>query len=163
MKKIILLIGLLVSPMSHSHDLYEKPISPIMYENVIIPLLREIEPISGVKLPDSMPNVFVASRRAIEKAYCKGEESCNVAAITDDKTGDIILSPALLQLNLFTVSVIFHELVHWAQVKNNMFVETDECVHWAKSEMHAYNAQSKFLMKHGVRGLDVPDLLTQCK
>lgn len=164
MKIIILLLGVLAAFGSQARDLEKNPLPPIMYENLVIPLLSEVTAITGLSLPDERPKVYLASRHAIEEAYCSEErKDCHVAAITDDDTGDIFLSPVLLQINVLTASVIFHELVHWAQIKNKMFVNEPSCLHWAKSEMHAYGAQSKFLEKHTGNGFEVPDLLSQCK
>jgi len=164
MKKIIFLLALLVTARSHAQEISKTPIPPIMYENLIRPLMTEITEITRLPLPKEQPKVYLASRQAIEAAYCKDvNHDCHVAAITDDETGEILISPALLQINLFTASVVFHELVHWAQVKNNLFKNEPDCLHWAKSEQHAYTAQSNFLKKHGSTGFAVPNLIEQCR
>jgi riboflavin synthase len=154
---------LLATP-SQAEDISRTPVPPMFYQAVIEPLIPEVTAITRLPVPPDMPNVYMASRQSIEQAYCgNAKHDCHVAAITDDKTADIVISPALLQVNLFTASVIFHELVHWAQVKNHMFTDEADCAHWAKSEMHAYTAQSRFLESHGGRGFAVPDLLAQCR
>jgi hypothetical protein len=164
MKKIMFFLTLMVAVQSHAQEISKTPIPPIMYENLIRPLMTEITEITRLPLPKEQPKVYLASRQAIEEAYCKNAgHDCHVAAITDDKTGEILISPTLLQINLFTASVVFHELVHWAQVKNGMFKNESDCRHWAKSEQHAYTAQSRFLQKHGAAGFAVPNLLEQCK
>jgi len=164
MRQLFLWMLAAVSVTAQADDMSKTPIPQIMYQNLIIPLLPEVREFTRMALPDELPKVFMASKKDIEQAYCHdSKHDCHVAAITDDKTGEIIISPALLQLNLFTASVVFHELVHWAQVKNHMFSDEADCVHWAKSEMHAYTAQSRFLEHHGGRGFPVPDLLAQCR
>lgn len=164
MRNILLLLGLALATQSHAKDLERTPIPPIMYDNVIRTLMTEVTTMSGLPLPAEEPRVYLTSRHSIEENYCnESRKDCHVAAITDDETGEIYLSPVLLQINVLTASVIFHELVHWAQVKNHTFANEPDCFHWAKSEMHAYTAQSKFLEKHTGQGFEVPNLLDQCK
>ena len=164
MKKLFFFLSLLAPVVCSAADINKTPLPPILYQNLIERLIPEVTEITRLPVPDEKPQVFVADRNQIELAYCGNQQhDCHVAAITDDKTGEIILSPALLQLNVFTASVVFHELVHWAQVKNGMFTDEPDCIHWAKSEMHAYTAQSRFLEKQAGRGFPVPDLLAQCR
>lgn len=160
----MLLALLLMVPAALAQQLEARPLPQIYYSNLIKPLMEEIKTLTRLPLPRSQPRVFLADRRAIEQIYCPQQlHDCHVAAITDDKTGDIILSPELLQINVYTASVVFHELVHWAQVKNHLFAQDRGCVHWARSEQHAYTAQSRFLELHGARPLTVPDLMAQCR
>lgn len=160
---ITVMLSLLTTTI-YAQDLDKIELSPLLYENLITPLLVEVIEISGLKMPTDKPIVYIAHRHQIQKVYCTDNTTnCTVAAITDEETGEIYLSHALLQTNLFTVSVIFHELVHFVQIKNKLFQEYSGCVYWAKSEMHAYSLQSKFLVKHGTNGFVVPNLLDQCK
>jgi hypothetical protein len=164
MKKILFFLVLLTAPAGQAEPIAKSPLPPVFYQNLIEPLMTEITEITRLPLPKERPQVYIVSQVQIQESYCQSQQhDCHVAAITDDKTGEIMLSPALLQINLFTVSVIFHELVHWAQVKNHLFSDEPDCLHWAKSEIHAYTAQSRFLEKHNGHGFAVPDLLAQCR
>ena len=140
------------------------PLPDIYYANVIAPLLPVIEEITRLPVPHELPVVYLAPREYIEKLYCSPKTAyCGVAAVTDELTGEITLSSGLSPGNLLGISVIFHELVHWAQIKNHLFDDEADCAHWAKREMHAYTAQSRFLDAHGVHGFHVPDLLSSCR
>lgn len=142
------------------------PLPDIYYANVIAPLLPVVEEITRLPVPlnHELPVVYLAPREYIEKLYCGPKTAyCGVAAVTDEQTGEITLSSGLSPGNLLGISVIFHELVHWAQIKNHLFDDEADCAHWAKREMHAYTAQSRFLESHGHRGFSVPDLLSSCR
>lgn len=147
----------------HTEEISKTRISPNIYDATVEPLLVDIKTILNVDLPNGKPDVFIAPLSEIQKAYCEHDRACNVAAITNRETGDIIMTTGFIPNNLISVSILFHELVHWVQVKNGMFINETECMFWAKSEMHAYQAQSKFIEKNGGRPFDVPDLTVQCK
>lgn len=165
MSKILTIFCFFMITPVYAQNIDKAPLPPFLYEQLIKPLLQEVPEITKLNLPKEEPKVFISSRESIEELYCKnGKNTCHVAAVTDDKTGEILLSPALImQINVFTASVVFHELVHFTQIKNHLFENESNCKHWAKSEMHAYTAQSNFLIKHGVSGFEVPNLLRQCK
>ena len=147
----------------HTQEITKTRISQNIYDATVEPLLSEIRQILNTDLPDGKPDVFIAPISEIQRVYCEPNTSCNVAAITNRETGDIIMTTGFIPNNLISVSILFHELVHWVQVKKGMFKDEPECLFWAKSEMHAYKAQSKFIEKNGGRPFEVPDLTEQCK
>jgi hypothetical protein len=162
--RLILVLCLLYTAVSNAMDIERKPLPAVFYQRIIAPLIPEVLELTRLPLPPDPPVIYLSTRQTIQGLYCRDEyKNCAVAAVTDDKTGEITLSQELLSLNTITVSVIFHELVHWAQVKNHMFEDEADCAHWAKSEMHAYTAQSRFLIIHTGHGLTVPNLLEQCR
>ena len=164
MRTLLLVILLSAAPCILSQELPRVPLPDVFYQHIIQPLLPEIEIITRLPLPSTLPVVYLARRADIQAVYCNADSrECSVAAVTDARTGDITLSQELLMSNLVTISVVFHELVHWAQIKNHLFDDEADCAHWAKSEMHAYTAQSRWLALHGAHGFAVPDLLTTCR
>jgi len=155
---------LLTVSISNAKDIEREPLPEVFYHRIIEPLIPEVLELTRLPAPLDPPVVYLAPRDYIRSLYCHEDVlNCGVAAITDDKTGEITLSQELIMTNIVTISVIFHELVHWAQVKNHLFENEADCAHWAKSEMHAYTAQSRFLILHTGHGLAVPNLLEQCQ
>lgn len=138
-------------------------INPLLYKANILPLLKDIEYMLAIDLQGELPIVYTAPRDQIARAYCEGESSCSVAAVTDRRTGEIYVIPGLIVNNLGAASVVFHELVHWVQVKQGWWKEDPDCVRWAKQEMHAYKLQSVWLVRNGARAFEVPNLLDQCR
>lgn len=126
-------------------------------------LLDEIQLLLDLKIPTERPLIFLTSKEEIVKSYCDTTDKCNVVAVTDNKTGIIYLDAMMEFNNVYNVSILYHELVHFVQIKNNMFSNLTDCKKWAASEMHAYKAQSDWLIYHNVRGFKVPDLSVQCK
>jgi hypothetical protein len=162
--RLLIVLLILASGVSNAKDIVRTPLPDIFYQRVIVPLIPQVLEITRLPTPPELPTIYLASRQDIQSLYCSLDTpNCGVAAVTDDKTGEITLSQELIMANLITVSVIFHELVHWAQIKNHLFEDEADCAHWAKSEMHAYTAQSRFLMLNGAHGLIVPNLLEQCR
>ena len=162
--RLLIVLLILASGVSNAKDIVRTPLPDIFYQRIIIPLIPQVLEITRLPTPHELPIIYLADREDIQTLYCSEDTpQCSVAAVTDDKTGEITLSRELLMTNLVTISVIFHELVHWAQVKNHLFEDEADCAHWAKSEMHAYTAQSRFLIFNGGHGLIVPNLLEQCR
>lgn len=126
-------------------------------------LLEDMKTILQISLPLERPTIYLTNREQIMEAYCEAKYRCNVVAVTDNKTGVIYLDAKTELNNIYSVSVLYHELVHFVQIKNNMFNNLDDCNRWAASEMHAYKAQSDWLIYHNMRGFKVPDLSQQCK
>jgi len=163
MRLFTLLILLLLASVGHAQEITKTKLSQNTYDVTVRYLLEDIKQILETDLPDEQPEIYIASITDIQRAYCDEKQNCNVAAITDRKTGEIVVSTAFIPNNLISVSILFHELVHWVQVKKGMFKDETECMFWAKSEMHAYQAQSKFVAKYDGKGFVVPDLTGQCK
>lgn len=163
MKHILTLLMLFFVSTGHAQEITKTELPKIIYDNTVEQLLRDVKEILDVELPDEKPKIYVASIEQIRNVYCEEKTHCNVGAITDRTNGDIILNVGFLPNNLYTVSILFHELVHWVQVKNKMFENETECMFWAKSEMHAYQAQSKFIEKNGGRPFEISDLTLECQ
>jgi hypothetical protein len=147
----------------YSQEITKIKISQNIYDATVKYLLEDVRLILDTDLPSEQPEIYIAPITAIQDAYCEEKRHCNVAAVTDRKTGEIVMSTGFIPNNLISVSILFHELVHWVQVKKGMFKNESECMLWAKSEMHAYQAQSKFVAKYDGKGFEVPDLTEQCK
>jgi len=164
MRRCLVLLLLLTVSISNAKDIEREPLPEVFYQRIINTLIPEVLELTRLPTPLEPPVIYLAPREYIQSLYCREDtKNCGVAAVTDDKTGEITLSQELLSYNIITISVIFHELVHWAQVKNHLFEDEADCAHWAKSEMHAYTAQSRFLIVHTGRGFAVPNLLEQCR
>lgn len=162
MRTIAFLALVFFTCVGHTEEISKVRISQNIYDATVLPLLNDLKTILDTDLPDKNPEVYIASIEEIQKAYCASDIPCNVAAITNRNTGVIIMTTGFIPNNLISVSILFHELVHWVQVKKGMFKDEPECLFWAKSEMHAYKAQSKFIEKNGGRPFDVPDLTKKC-
>ena len=102
----------------------------------------DVEKILKVKAPNEKPKIMVAPREKIKELYCEDLNKCNVVAVTNRETGEIIVSEGFIPNNAFSVSILFHELVHWFQVKHKMFTTESDCLNWSKAEIHAYKAQA---------------------
>lgn len=163
MRLIILLAVLVVGPASHAYEINKREMPKPIYEAVVGTLLPELSQILNMPLPADPPKISIASAQEIQKAYCKEDESCSVAAITNRDTGEIVLHEGFIPNNLFSVSILVHELVHWVQVKNQWFADQKDCDKWAMQEMQAYHVQAQWLSKHGHPGFHVPNLRAQCK
>lgn len=135
----------------------EPMIRPLVQE-----LLEEASLLLKINIPSEFPIIYLASREEIINEFCKENEPCSVVAITDGNTGIIYLDAKMELNNIYNVSVLYHELIHFLQVKNNMFVNLEGCHKWAAAEMHAYKAQSQWLNHHLKPGFRVPDLNAQC-
>lgn len=133
-----------------------------LYGPLINQLLEEIKVLLGLEVPSEQPQVLVTTREQLVEAYCN-KDVCNVAAVTDSKSGIIYIDSKLELGNIYNVSILYHELVHFVQIKKGMFVNLNDCERWAAAEMHAYKAQSDWLQYHDVRGFNVPDLTIQCR
>lgn len=145
---------------SHSITGFKPPdqlINPLIDE-----LLSDAESLLSLKIPEERPEVILTTKDQLVKAYCENRNVCNVAAVTDNKTGKIYLDIGLELNNVYNVSLLYHELIHFIQVKNKLYDHLNDCERWALSEMHAYKAQSQWLIVHGFRGFRVPDLSDQC-
>lgn len=147
----------------HTQEITKTRMSQNIYDATVKNLLDDVRLILDTELPSEPPEIFIAPISEIQEAYCEEKTYCNVAAVTDRKTGEIIMSTGFIPNNLISVSILFHELIHWVQVKKGMFKNESECMFWAKSEMHAYQAQSRFIAKYDGKGFEVPNLTEQCK
>jgi hypothetical protein len=161
MRFFTLLIGIIFIPMSHAQNITNTNLSPL-YDSLVDSLIVDAEKILKVKAPNEKPKILVAPREKIKELYCEGLTKCNVVAVTNRETGEIIVSEGFSPNNAISVSILFHELVHWFQVKHKMFISETDCLNWSNAEMHAYTAQSVWLESLGLKGFKVPDLTTQC-
>jgi hypothetical protein len=160
MRHLLAALLILTSLPTYAIDGYKPPdqfINPLIDD-----LLSEIKLLLDLKIPENRPEVYLTNKEQLMNAYCENKKSCGVAAVTDKDTGIIYLDAMMEFNNVYNASIFYHELVHYVQVKNNMFVGLSECERWAASEMHAYRAQSSWLEYHGARGFKVPDLSAQC-
>lgn len=164
MKLFWLVVALFVGCTSYAHDINKRPMPDSIYQTMIAPLLTDLSHILGITLPDGMPKIYLASGEEIRGAYCGDRHNCsNIAAITNRDTGEIIMNESFIPNNLFAVSILFHELVHWVQIKHRWFNDLPDCERWAQQEMQAYRAQAGWLRQHGHPGFEVPDLAQQCQ
>lgn len=137
---------------------------PAIYQAIVNSLLVDLTHIMATPLPEGVPEINLASYDQIRSAYCDQKTQCSaIAAITNRTTGEIIMNESFIPNNLFAVSILFHELVHWVQVKKQWFNDLPDCQRWAQQEMQAYRAQAIWLREHGHPGFDVPNLLEQCQ
>lgn len=160
MRHLIAALGVILAFPAYALDGFKPPdqlINPLVDE-----LLLEINQLLKLNIPEERPEVYLSSRDQIVKAFCDNDKPCNVAAVTDNKSGIIYLDTKLELNSIHNVSILYHELVHFIQIKNNMFSSLSECHKWAAAEMHAYKAQSDWLIYHGMKGFPVPDLSKQC-
>lgn len=139
------------------HRLPDEMVSPI-----IEGFLQEANKITDLPIPKERPAVYLSPRNEIAAAYCDANSPCSVIAVTDDVTGDIYLSSSISFTSVFNQSIFFHEVVHFMQVKSKHFSYLSGCRKWAAEEMHAYKAQSSWLILKGYKGFDVPDMSKQC-
>jgi len=137
--------------------------APPAFDSLISLLLDDIRTILSISITSENPSVYFADNREIAEAYCRPNEQCNVVAITDEKTGVIYITSGLELNNPYNVSILFHELVHFVQVKNKMFDNLDGCERWAAAEHHAYSAQSNWLRHNNLPGFKVPNFSEKCK
>lgn len=136
-----------------------QPLHQAMIQN----LLPELQEVLAEPLPQEQPLISLAPAEELQRLYCADNTACGVAAVTNRETGEIILQDSFIPNTLFAVSIVFHELVHWVQVKKNKYRALDDCHRWAMMEMEAYHAQARFLQRHGHRGFSVPNLTHQCQ
>lgn len=166
MRKLITLVLLFwVSTGQAQQDIQidRVPLNPMLYEAMVIPLLKDVEKMLNIDLGDDRPQIFTASREQISLAYCEDGSHCSVMAVTNRRTGEIYLSMGFSPNNLMMASVLFHELVHWVQVTKGYWAKDPDCVRWAKQEMQGYRLQSIWLVRNGGRTFEIPNLMDQCR
>lgn len=163
MRLIFTLALLAVGLAGHAEEINKSGLLKPIHEQTVTNLLPDLAEILGEPLPDERPVVTLASRDEIQRAYCIEGAACGVAAITNRDTGEIVLHEGFMPNSLFSVSILFHEMVHWVQVKRKKYRDLPDCERWATMEMEAYTAQAQFLRKHGHRGFEVPNLMHQCQ
>ena len=160
MRKLIAVILLLMPQLSFAIEGIPYPealIKPLMES-----LLQDIKNNTTFRVPEERPKVFFSSIVQLSKAYCNLEEPCNVAAVTDSDTGNIYIRSNIALNNTFNISIFYHELIHFIQIKNNMYRDLKGCYKWAAAETQAYKAQSDWLTYKGFKGFVVPDLAIHC-
>lgn len=152
---------MIVAFAAHATDI-DRLMRPL-HQALITNLLPELVEITSETLPPDMPQVRVAPAEELQRLYCAEKTACGVAAVTNRETGEIILQDSFIPNTLFAVSIVFHELVHWLQVKKGKYRDLNDCTRWAMMEMEAYHAQARFLRRHGHPGFAVPNLTHQCQ
>lgn len=166
MKKLLVLALLIFTTGAAAEQdvkINKQPINPVLYQANILPLLEDLESMLNIDLKGEKPVIYVASLEEVAKVYCPDNEKCSIAAVTDRNTGEIYITLGLIINNLGAASVVFHELVHWVQVKQGWWKEDSDCVRWAKQEMHAYKMQSLWLVSNGGKPFQIENLIAQCK
>lgn len=160
--QLLLLPAIMIVALSGAPNAVGNLMQPL-HQAMIQNLLPELEEILAEPLPQEQPSISLAPAEQLQRLYCADNTACGVAAVTNRETGEIILQDSFIPNTLFAVSIVFHELVHWVQVKKHKYRDLDDCHRWAMMEMEAYHAQSRFLQRHGHRSFSVPNLTHQCQ
>lgn len=166
MRIFITLVLLVLSSTGHTQQdikMTKIPLNPVLYNAMVEPMVKDLEKLLNIDLGPDRPKIYMAPREQIAEAYCEGNTNCSVAAVTDRRTGEIYMTLGFAPNNLMMSSILFHEIVHWAQVKNGWWKNDPDCVRWAKQEMQGYRLQSVWLVMNGGRAFEIPNLMDQCK
>jgi len=95
-----------------------------------------------------MPQVLVMPLAEIHRKLCGGP--CTIRAGYVPGEG-LYIDEAMRPLsNAYDQSILFHELVHHAQVVTSSHAGSDECNVWRAREIEAYALQNRFLFALGV-------------
>ena len=114
-------------------------------QTLIAKLLVTVQAVTGYPLSTTSPEVSFVPHAWFEEHVCTGH--CAVLGfLPPGKT--IYLDDRLDPLHdLAAQSILFHELVHYAQAQSGAFTMLPDCLAWHEKEREAYDAQLRFLQQ----------------
>jgi hypothetical protein len=125
---------------------------------LIAKLLLTVQAITGYPAAPKPPEVNFVPHAWFEEHACTGTGRCAVLAFLPPGH-TIYLDDRLDPLqDLAAQSILFHELVHYAQAESGAFTMLPVCLAWHEKEREAYVAQLRFLQQQNA-GLDVYERL----
>ena len=124
--------------------------------STIMALLVWINIQTGWEVPpvEHFPEVVVYEQEDVYELYCAGAglpidcefpRVMKVVAYYDETTDDIIIAKELLEDDLYSTSVLLHELIHYMQDYHDLEYPCNTA-----KEPIAYTLQSEWLAEHGV-------------
>jgi hypothetical protein len=163
MKKLLVALFLLLSPVVHAQAIPEADIKQLAHDLAQIQAelsgpqaLSETQAamiyamahsVSGYPLPEKAPAIHIISQVELSKlAGCEGV--CNIMGMVDNE-GVVYVVKELDFSNPLHASVLFHELVHYLQWVNKGPLD-GTCEVWMEREMEAFKLQWLVLMKAGL-------------
>ena len=118
-------------------------------ESEVRQLLEAITRLSGYRMPDSLPRVFVVPQYALESKLC--ELPCNATAAYFPREG-IYLAGHMVPFRIVSDrAVLVHELVHFLQQGHPTFAELTGCEREHAKEREAFTIQNAYLAAMGSR------------
>jgi hypothetical protein len=115
--------------------------------SLLAELFAAIRLVSGYPGPETLPEVHVVPRAALEREVCGGR-SCGVKAYYHPERGVFVDEALDLRGNAFDRSVLLHELVHHLQKTTGKFdAVAGLCYRRNAQELEAYEIQNRYLSR----------------
>lgn len=114
--------------------------------SLVAELFATIHLLSGYPLPEHKPEVSFLPLAMMQQMICK--RACPVKAFYKPGEGVFIDEKIDVKDDIYSRSVLLHELVHHLQHESGKFDNLDTpCHRWQAREVEAYEIQHKYLKK----------------
>ena len=114
--------------------------------SMVTELFATIHLLSGYPLPEHNPEISFVPLATMQQMICK--RACAVKAFYKPDQGVFIDEKIDVKDDIYSRSVLLHELVHHLQHVDGKFETLDTpCHRWQAKEVEAYEIQHKYLKK----------------
>jgi hypothetical protein len=114
--------------------------------SLVAELFVTIKLLSGYPVPDRMPQVRSVPLATMQEMICKGP--CAVKAFYTPEKGVFVDEKLDVANDIYSRSILLHELVHHLQHESGKFEALDTPWHrWQAKEVEAYEIQHKYLKR----------------
>ena len=133
---------------------------------LILQLLTAINSLSGLPVPERLPEVAFVPHSYLEEQVC--QRPCDIEGWFppgDTVYLDDSLDPAK---DLWARGILLHELVHYVQQEEGSFGVPSDCDAWLEREREAYDVQIRWLVEQRasprlLRRISWPYLQISCR
>jgi hypothetical protein len=115
--------------------------------SMVAELFATIHLLSGYPVPQRSPEVSFVPLATMQQMICNNRP-CAVKAFYKPEEGVFIDEKIDVEDDIYSRSVLLHELVHHLQYESRKFESLDTpCHRWQAKEVEAYEIQHKYLKK----------------
>ena len=115
--------------------------------SMVAELFATIHLLSGYPVPEHDPEIRFVPLATMQEMICKGRP-CAVKAFYKPEEGVFIDEKVDVKDDIYSRSVLLHELAHYLQHVEGKFETLDTpCHRWQAKEVEAYEIQHKYLKK----------------